>query len=131
MRITLDLSPFVHHHAGLGRYAGELTAALARVAPQHEYIGLYHATREIPIDGELRNLKTARVPLNAKPWRMSVLLAYYARWNMDHHLPACDLFHATDHLLPPLKNARSVFTIHDLILLEFPNPTIPILCWMI
>ncbi len=126
MRIVLDLSPFVHRHAGLGRYAGELTAALERVAPQHEYIGLYHARRALPLTGELQNLPTARVPLDAKPWRLSVLLAYYARWQMDARLPACDVFHATDHLLPPLKNARSVFTIHDLIFRFFPEYHLPL-----
>ena len=131
MRITLDLSPYVHHHAGLGRYAGELTAALARTAPQNEYIALYHATRAMPFQGELQNLKTARVPLNAKPWRMSVLLATYAHLHMDRRLPACDIFHATDHLLPPLKNARSVFTIHDLIFRFFPEYHLPLNRWFL
>lgn len=126
MKITLDISPWVHHHAGLGRYAGELSAALMRIAPQHEYLGLYHAPRAMPIEGELRSMKTARVPLGAKPWRMSVLVAYYARLNMDRWLPACDIFHATDHLLPPLKNARTVFTIHDLIFRFFPEYHLPL-----
>ncbi|MBI4673354.1 MAG: glycosyltransferase family 4 protein [Chloroflexi bacterium] len=131
MRITLDLSPWVHHHAGLGRYAGELSAALMRVAPQYEYLGLYHAPRVIPIEGELRSMKTARVPLGAKPWRMSVLLAYYLRLNMDRFLPATDIFHATDHLLPPLKNARTVFTIHDLIFRFFPEYHLPLNRWFL
>lgn len=129
MRVTLDLSPFVHHHAGLGRYAGELTAALTQVAPQNEYIALYHAPQPLTIEGALRNLKTARVPLNAKPWRLSVLLAYYARQNMDARLPTCDIFHATDHLLPPLQNARTVFTIHDLIFRFFPEYHLPLNRW--
>lgn len=129
MRITLDLSPYVHQHAGLGRYAGELTAALLRVAPQNEYSGLYHARRAMPLDGELKDLRVTRVPLGAKPWRLSVLLAYYARWNMDARLPPCDIFHATDHLLPPLKRARSVFTIHDLIFQFFPEYHLPLNRW--
>jgi glycosyltransferase involved in cell wall biosynthesis len=129
MDITLDLSPFVHHHAGLGRYAGELTAALARIAPQNKYIGLYHARREIQLEGELKNVRPARVPLGAKPWRMSVLLAYAARRDLDRWLPACEVFHATDHLLPPLKNARSVFTIHDLIFRFFPEYHLPLNRW--
>jgi glycosyltransferase involved in cell wall biosynthesis len=131
MRITLDLSPYVHRHAGLGRYAGELAAALQRIAPQHEYVGLYHATRAIPLEGELCHLKTARVPLDAKPWRMSVLLAYYARVHMDRWLPQGDVFHATDHLLPPLKNARAVFTIHDLIFRFFPEYHLPLNRWFL
>ncbi len=131
MRITIDLSPYVHHHAGLGRYAGELAHALETIAPQNEYIGLYHATREMQFGSELKNVRAFRVPLDAKPWRMSVLLAYYARLSMDRWLPPCDVFHATDHLLPPLKNARSVFTIHDLIFRFFPEYHLPLNRWFL
>ena len=131
MRITLDLSPYIHHHAGLGRYAGELAHALETIAPQNEYIGLYHASHEMQLDGALKTVKTFRVPLDAKPWRMSVLLAYYARLNMDRWLPASDVFHATDHLLPPLKNARTVFTIHDLIFRFFPEYHLPLNRWFL
>lgn len=126
MKITLDISPYVHHHAGLGRYSGELLNALRQIAPQHEYLGLYHATRELPVEGELSSVKTFRVPLDAKPWRMSVLLAYSARLNMDRWLPAGDIFHGTDHLLPPLKQSKSIFTIHDLIFRFFPEYHLPL-----
>lgn len=131
MRVTLDISPFVHHHAGLGRYAGELLNALYELAPQNEYIGLYHATREIQVEGLPNQIKLVRVPLDAKPWRMSVLLAYYARLNMDRWLPASDIFHATDHLLPPLNNSGSVFTIHDLIFRFFPEYHLPLNRWFL
>lgn len=129
MRIVLDISPFVHHHAGLGRYAGELSAALRRVAPQNEYIGLYHARREITLEGASRDMPVARIPLDAKPWRLSVLAAYSMRRTMDARLPVCDVFHATDHLLPPLKRARSVFTVHDLIFRFFPEYHLPLNRW--
>lgn len=131
MRITIDISPSVHHHAGLGRYAAELLTALLRVAPQHEYIGLYHATREMQPEGTLKDIKTLRIPLDAKPWRMSVLAAYYAHYNMDKRLPATDIFHGTDHLLPPLKHAKSIFTIHDLIFRFFPQYHLPLNRWFL
>lgn len=126
MRITLDISPYVHHHAGLGRYAGELLDAMRKIAPEHEYLGLYHATRELQVEGALGNLKTWRVPLGAKPWRMSVLLSYLGHLNMDRWLPQSGIFHGTDHLLPPLKNSRGVFTIHDLIFRFFPEYHLPL-----
>lgn len=129
MRITVDISPWMHRHAGLGRYAGELLKAMRAVAPQNEYVGLYYAPREMAVDKELENLKTARVPLNAKPWRMSVLLAYYFGMSMDRWLPPTDLFHGTDHLLPPLKHSRTVFTIHDLIFRFFPQYHLPLNRW--
>lgn len=131
MRVTFDISPYINKHAGLGRYAGELLAAMREVAPQNQYLGLYHATREKPVEGALWDIKTSRVPLDAKPWRMSVLLAYYARLYMDGWLPAGDIFHGTDHLLPPLRNARTVFTIHDLIFRFFPEYHLPLNRWFL
>jgi glycosyltransferase involved in cell wall biosynthesis len=40
---------------------------------------------------------------------------------MDRRLQLRDgLFHATDHLLPPLVHTRTVFTLHDLTTIKFP-----------
>jgi len=41
MRICLDLSPAVHQHAGLGRYAQELLLALAVTNGQNECGAFY------------------------------------------------------------------------------------------
>ena len=48
---------------------------------------------------------------------------------MDSWLPYSDVFHATDHLLPPLRRAGSVFTVHDLIFLHFPEYHLPLNRW--
>jgi glycosyltransferase involved in cell wall biosynthesis len=104
---------------------------MRKIAPQNEYLGLYHATREMPIEGTLSDLITRRVPLGAKPWRMSVLLSYLAHLDMDRWLPQSDIFHGTDHLLPPLKNSRGVFTIHDLIFRFFPEYHLPLNRWFL
>jgi len=45
---------------------------------------------------------------------MSVLLAHFLHLPQDRLFPGIDLFHATDHLLPRLARARSVFTLYDL-----------------
>lgn len=129
MRIAVDISPWVHHHAGLGRYAGELVAALTRVAPAASLVGLYNSPRPLALEAPLAQLETAHVPLNAKPWRLSVLLAYLLRVNMDRWLPSADVFHATDHLLPRLGRAATVFTIHDLIFRFFPEYHLPLNRW--
>ncbi|GIW11605.1 MAG: hypothetical protein KatS3mg061_2662 [Dehalococcoidia bacterium] len=41
----------------------------------------------------------------------------------------CDLFHATEHLLPPLRRTRSVLTVHDLIFRFFPEHHLPLNRW--
>jgi glycosyltransferase involved in cell wall biosynthesis len=122
MRVTVDVSPAVHHHAGLGRYAHELLAALAAFDPADEFTVFFYSTREGQLpEPPLHQLPFKRVRMPAKPWRLSVLLAYLAGASMDRWLPAGDVFHATDHLLPPLRSAKSVFTIHDLIFRFYPE----------
>src|SRR5919199_4137753 len=129
-RITIDVSPAVHRHAGLGRYAEELLSALVAVDSGDEYCAFYYAPRGTePPDGLVNGLCTHTVPLAAKPWRMSVLLAHFGAATLDRWLPDTDIFHATDHLLPPLKRAKTVFTIHDLIFRFFPEYHLPLNRW--
>ena len=130
MRITFDVSPAVHRHAGLGRYAHELLSAELSVAPEHDYQVLYYAPggTERP-EPPLATLPAQVLRLSAKPWRMSVLLAYFAGQNMDRWIQGGDIFHATDHLLPPLRGSRLVFTVHDLIYLFYPQYHLPLNRW--
>lgn len=130
MRITVDLSPAVHHHAGLGRYAQELTTALTALDDGDQYTAFYYSPdgAEKP-DAPLDRLPARTLHLGAKPWRMSVLLAYMAGGSLDSWLPSSDLFHATDHLLPPLQHSRTVFTIHDLIFRFHPEYHLPLNRW--
>ncbi|MCC7359401.1 MAG: glycosyltransferase family 4 protein [Anaerolineales bacterium] len=130
MNITLDLSPAVHRHAGLGRYASELLTALLAVAPEHAYSAVYYAPQgaERPAP-PLDRLPAQTLHLGPKPWRMSVLLADYLGVNMDRWVHAGEVFHATDHLLPRFKRSRTVFTIHDLIYLFYPQYHLPLNRW--
>lgn len=132
MRITIDVSPAVHHHAGLGRYAAELLTALLTCDHNNEYCAFYHTPHgDEKLEGALRSVPTYSIRLGAKPWRMSVLLAYYANRTMDRWLPPSDVFHGTDHLLPPLGRSRMIFTIHDLIYLFFPEYHLPLNRWFL
>jgi glycosyltransferase involved in cell wall biosynthesis len=44
-------------------------------------------------------------------------------------MPRGDIFHATEHLLPPMRTQKSVFTIHDLIFRFFPEYHLPLNRW--
>jgi glycosyltransferase involved in cell wall biosynthesis len=130
MRILFDISPAVHRHGGLGRYASELLSALLQIDRDNDYHAFYSKLGAgEQVDPPLDRLPAHSLGLPAKPWRMSVLLAELAHVPMDPWLPACDLFHATEHLLPPLRRAGSVFTIHDLIFLHFPEYHLPLNRW--
>lgn len=132
MRIGFDVSPAVHRHAGLGRYAHELLSALVASDHTNEYVTLFNSPRDAlkpapPLD----RLPAQRIPLDAKPWRMSVLLAQIFDVSMERWLPPCDIFHATDHLLPRFKTAKTVFTLHDVIFKFFPEYHLPLNRWFL
>jgi len=50
---------------------------------------------------------------------------------MDAFFQGVDLFHATEHLLPPLSSIRTVFTLHDLIFLFHPETHKPLNRWFL
>jgi glycosyltransferase involved in cell wall biosynthesis len=70
-------------------------------------------------------------PLSYKPWRLSAMLAHFARIPQDSLFPGVDLFHATDHLLPYFRRIKSVFTLHDLIFLFHPETHKPLNRWFL
>ncbi len=120
MRVTIDLSAAVHRHAGLGRYAQELTTALVAEGLA-DYQTIYYAKGGERPDPPLDALPARPIRLGAKPWRLSVMLAYAARVPMDRWLPETDVLHATEHLLPYVRSAATVLTVHDLIFKFFPE----------
>lgn len=132
MRITFDFSPALHRHAGVGRYAHELLSAMMQLDTTNQYRVFHNrpGSGEVvppPFDALPRTV----VPLSAKPWRLSVLLSYLCNISMDRWLPSCDLFHATDYLLPLLHHAKSVITIYDLTVLLFPEYHLPLNRWYV
>ncbi|MCL4487023.1 MAG: glycosyltransferase family 4 protein [Chloroflexi bacterium] len=132
MSITFDLSPAVHRHAGLGRYAQSLLTALTRIDSENHYRVLFNqAGPGESVPAPLDALPRTVIPLGAKPWRMSVLLADRTHLPMDHWVPETDLFHATDHLLPTFRRAATVFTLHDLIFHFFPEYHLPLNRWFL
>lgn len=132
MRIAIDLSPAIHQKAGLGRYARTLAEHLLAVDRANEYVafayGHFNADVLSPV---LSALPRANVPLDVRPWRMGVWLAHALGVSLDRLLPRVDLFHATEHLLPPLKGAKTVFTLHDLIFQFFPEYHLPLNRWFL
>jgi glycosyltransferase involved in cell wall biosynthesis len=62
---------------------------------------------------------------------MGVWAAHALNLGMDRMLPRVDVFHATEHLLPRLKNAKTVFTLHDLIFQFFPEYHLPLNRWFL
>jgi glycosyltransferase involved in cell wall biosynthesis len=136
--ITVDVSAAVHGRAGLGRYAENLARAL--VALDRERYGLFFNQESgiEPLAG-LEHVPARTVSLGYKPWRMLVWLGQLAHVGFDRLLPGTALFHATEHLLLPLRGMPTVLTVHDLIFRHLPehhkrlnrwylNLTLPLFC---
>ena len=128
MTIYVDVSTAVHRRAGLGRYAESLTRALVRTDPDR-YALFYNRERGVaPLEG-LDHLPSRSVALGYKPWRMLVWLGQLARVGFDRLLPGAELFHATEHLLLPLRSIPTVLTVHDLIFRHLPAHHKPLNRW--
>lgn len=138
MSIYVDVSSAVHAKAGIGRYAESLVRAL--VANQPGRFALFYNRGPVsqPPAG-LESIPARTVRAGYKPWRMAVWLGQLARVGFDRLVPEAELFHATEHLLPPFQGIPSVLTIHDMIFHLFPehqkrlnhwylNATMPLYC---
>jgi glycosyltransferase involved in cell wall biosynthesis len=119
-RFTIDYTPAIQQHAGIGRYADQLTRALIALQPGADWRLFYVDPEQRTPGSPLDALPRTALHLPNKPWRLRVLLSTYLRREQDHTIGATEVFHATDHLLPRLSHTRSVFTLHDLTALIFP-----------
>ena len=121
MRICLDISPAVHHRAGIGRYARELAAALAELETQDHFAAFYNRASVARLEPPFDRFRCLPLDQGDKPWRLRVMWAYLLGIFQDRLFPGVDLFHATDHLLPRLSRIRTVFTLHDLTFRLYPQ----------
>ncbi len=128
MTIYIDVSAAVHHRAGLGRYAESLVRALAQQDPYRLAL-FYNREQGIEPLAGLEALRTATVALGYKPWRMLVWIGQLVGIPFDGLLPDASLFHATEHLLLPLRRIPTVLTVHDLIFRQLPEHHKPLNRW--
>ena len=115
----LDLSAAAQERAGLGRYAASLgQALLARGAPLTAFLNDPRGSRLAP---PLSALPTRTVNLARKPWRLRAAATYFGGPSLDAVFAGLEVYHATEHLLPRLRNVPSVFTLHDIAYLRYPQ----------
>lgn len=128
MRVCIDVSPTAQNHAGLGRYAGEIARAL-NTADNVQLSLFFNQPGEAQLPDYLQQIPHQTVKAGNKPWRMGVLLSQMVKWPLDKTFGAVDIFHATNHLLAHFRQARTVFTLHDLIFLHYPEYHLPYNRW--
>ena len=120
MAIYIDVSAAVNSRAGLGRYAHSLVSAM--LGEMHTPPTLfYNRTRDTHDIPEWAHVPQRSIRMGYKPWRMAVWLGQQAHLSYRYLTPDVSLFHATEHLLLPLRGVPTVLTVHDLIFKLFPQ----------
>ena len=128
MAIYVDISAAAHGRAGLGRYAASLARALVDAATGR-FALFYNRSRETRLPTSLEHVPARSVRAGYKPWRMAVWLGQLTRIGFNRLVPDAELFHATEHLLMPLRGVPTVLTVHDLIFHLFPEHHKPLNYW--
>jgi glycosyltransferase involved in cell wall biosynthesis len=118
--IYCDVSAAVHGKAGLSRYAESLVRALDPLMGERLHLFQNSTGTRGPLSG-FSDSRIAGLKYGYKPWRAMVLARQLLRLSMANALPDAELFHATEHLLPPLGNTPTVLTVHDLIFERYPR----------
>lgn len=125
MRIGIDYTAAVRQRAGIGRYARSLIRALARRDHENDYV-LLSAGKEPDAEPWPANFSLRALPVTDR--HLSILwqklrLPLPVEWLTGR----LDLFHSPDFVLPPVRKARTVLTIHDLSFLRHPECSSPAL----
>jgi glycosyltransferase involved in cell wall biosynthesis len=119
--IYIDVSAAVNNRAGLGRYARSLTQALLQQQTSSLPVLFYNRTAKAQLPPEWHNVPQRSIGMGYKPWRLMVWQGQFMRMSFKRLVPGATLFHATEHLLLPLRGVPTVMTVHDLIFLLFPQ----------
>ena len=122
LRIAIDYTAAVNQSDGIGRFVRNQVEALTRIDHDNQYI-LLHAA---PNAGRTVSAPTApNVVSRELRFRERTMNFLWQRLQLP--VPAelvtgpIDIFHAPNFVLPPLKHAASILTVHDLAFLIHPE----------
>lgn len=120
MRIVIDYTPAVHQGAGIGRHTRGLVSALAPLARGHEIALLVFGAPRAGAVNAPPGMAVRVVPLSNR-WATIGWQRLRIPLPVDILSGRMDLYHASDFVLPPVRRARSLLTVHDLSFLTTPD----------
>ena len=121
MRIGIDYTAAVRQGAGIGRYTRELVRALAELDRDNDYALFAAASgHRLLAKNWPPNFRTRSVPLSD---RALAILWHRLRLPLWVELATgpVDIFHSPDFVLPPVRRAKTVLTVHDLSFIRYPQ----------
>ena len=122
MRIGFDAKRAFFNKSGLGSYSRNLIQGLAKKYPENEYI-LYTPGTNPDLYEPFQECFNIKVP---QRFYHRIFRSYWKSFYVSKQLPRdrIQIFHGLSHELPynfPVKQVKSVVTIHDLIFLRLPH----------
>lgn len=128
-RITIDYTPAIHQDAGIARLTREIARAVLASGAPHQF-SLFVMGRPAPGVPLTNLMNTRELPLRVS--RLSDRWLYRLWFRAGLRAPVqlfsgpCDLYHATDFVLPPLRDrVPGVLTVHDLSFERAPDAAPP------
>lgn len=122
MQIAIDYSAAVNQRAGVGRLVRNQVLALAEVDHVNDYRLVYARPNRgsQPQFPRARNFARREVGIRE---RWLTIMWHRARVPLpaDWFSGPVDVFHSPDFVLPPLRHARGILTVHDLAFLMRPE----------
>jgi len=121
MRIGFDATAAATQGAGIGRYSASLLRALLKLGQDNSY------TLTIPKDASQDKVRAfaERAQVCVLPFgeRLAAILWHRLRFPLPIEVfsGSLDVFHSPDYLLPPLRRAAGVATVHDVSFLKVPE----------
>ncbi len=122
LRIAIDYTSAVNQNAGIGRFVRNLVDAVVANDTTDSFL-LLHAA---PNPGRVVNYPggsnvSHRVLRVNERWTNIIWHRLQVPLAADWLTGPVDLFHSPDFVLPPVRAARSILTVHDLAFLLYPE----------
>lgn len=131
MIIVIDVSYIQKKQAGYGHHTTELLSTLSEYDNENEYklFGWSYAIDKETIYSLANDnfqVKIVRIPGSVKRFYFNKLKYPDVKFFVGDY----DIYHSIEPLLPPIRNKKSIITIHDLAYKKFPEFFTPnVLAW--
>jgi glycosyltransferase involved in cell wall biosynthesis len=127
MLIGIDYTAALKQSGGIGRYTRGLVTTLAELEQQYSYQLL--ATPDAPAEGlqqfqAYKNFSHKLYPLPER-WMTIGWHRLYLPIPVEWFAGPVDLFHSPNFILPPVRRAKTLLTVHDLSFIRHPQGALP------
>lgn len=133
MKIAVDYTAALKQSGGIGRYTRGLITTLAQLDDQHSYTLL--VTPDAPLNEfqffqNYSNFFQKIYPVSER-WMTIGWHRFYLPVPVEWFAGEIDLFHSPNFILPPVRRAKALLTVHDLSFIRHPQGAVaPLRKWL-